>query len=98
MGPTSSASAAGPTVRIRFPPAGSRGANQHPLNCVDDVANCRHRMTRTKSARRLVLAAVMMACLMPSYRKKDSADSSLPPFGHAAVERAEHKVLHAVRV
>jgi predicted ATPase len=32
------------------------------------------------------------------YRKKDSADSSLPPSGHAAVERAEHKMLHTVRV
>jgi hypothetical protein len=37
-------------------------------------------------------------CLMPSYRKKDSADSSLPPSDHAAVERAEHKMLHTVRV
>jgi hypothetical protein len=36
--------------------------------------------------------------LMPCHRKEGSTDSSLPPFDHAAVERAEHKLLHAVRV
>jgi hypothetical protein len=42
--------------------------------------------------------AVSFQNICIAYRKKDSADSSLPPSGHAAVERAEHKMLHTVRV
>ena len=76
------------------------------VSCSQSVISCSD-SRRSRVSRELLDLTVERVGSLPvlgaalrshHYRKKDSADSSLPPSGHAAVERAEHKMLHAVRV